>query len=346
MEHTRLGRTGLMVSRTSFGALPIQRVDFEQARTILRGAYEGGINFFDTARGYSDSEEKIGYALSDVRDEVFLATKSSGARDKVSLLERLEVSLGNMRTDHVDLLQLHNPRTLPDPDDPDSLYGGLLEARRKGMTRYIGITNHKLDNALAAARSGLYDTVQFPLSAISSDADLALVHVCREHDVGLIAMKALSGGLLTDARLAFAALRRFDNVVPIWGIQREGELAEFLALEADPPALDDDMRAAIERERTELAGDFCRGCGYCLPCQVDIPIPMAARMSLLLRRSPSARFLTPEWQEQMRRIEDCVECGQCSERCPYDLDTPALLKKNLADYYTWIEAPAAAGGSG
>jgi aryl-alcohol dehydrogenase-like predicted oxidoreductase len=313
-----------MVSRTAFGALPIQRVSFDLAKTILRGAYEGEINFFDTARGYSDSEEKIGYALSDVRDEILLATKSSGARDKASLLERLEVSLKNMRTDHVDLLQLHNPRALPDPDDPDSLYGGLLEARRKGMARYIGITNHKLDNALAAARSGLYDTVQFPLSAISSEADLALVDVCKEHDVGLIAMKAMSGGLIPSARLAFAALRQYENVVPIWGIQRESELAEFLALEADPPALDDDMRAAIEREKIELAGDFCRGCGYCLPCQVDIPIPMAARMSLLLRRSPSERLLTPEWQEQMRRIEDCIECGECSERCPYDLDAPAV----------------------
>ena len=339
MEHTRLGRTGLMVSRTAFGALPIQRVGFEQANTILRQAYEGGINFFDTARGYSDSEEKIGYALSDVRDEVFLATKSSGARDKASLLERLEVSLKNMRTDHVDILQLHNPRALPDPDDPDSLYGGLLEARRKGMARYIGISNHKLDNALAAARSGLYDTVQFPLSAIASAADLALAEVCREHDVGLIAMKAMSGGLIADARMAFAALRQYENVVPIWGIQRESELAEFLALEADPPALDDEMRAAIEREKAELAGDFCRGCGYCLPCQVDIPIPVAARMALLLRRSPSARWLTPEWQAQMRRIEDCVECGECSERCPYDLDTPTLLKKMLADYLTWVDAP-------
>ena len=338
MEQTKLGRTGMHVSRTAFGALPIQRVSFKQARTILRQAYEGGITFFDTARGYSDSEEKIGEALSSVRSEIVLATKSSGARDRASLLERLEVSLKNLRTDHVDLLQLHNPGTLPDPEDPDSLYGGLLEARRKGMARHIGITNHKLDNAIAAARSGLYDTVQFPLSAISADKDLDLVDVCRQNDVGLIAMKALSGGLLTDARLAFAALRQYENVVPIWGIQRESELAEFLALEADPPLMDDGMRAAIEREKAELSGDFCRGCGYCLPCQVEIPIPTAARMAYLLRRSPNERLLTPEWQEQMMRIEDCLECGQCSERCPYDLDTPALLKKMLQNYLAFVEA--------
>jgi predicted aldo/keto reductase-like oxidoreductase len=150
--------------------------------------------------------------------------------------------------------------------------------------------------------------------------------------VGLIAMKAMSGGLLSDARVAFAALRRFPNVVPIWGIQRTSELNEFLALEADPPALDEALKAAIERDRRELAGDFCRGCGYCLPCSVDIPINMAARITFLMRRSPTARFLEPEWQEQMKRIEDCIECGLCKERCPYELDVPALLKRQLAEY--------------
>jgi aryl-alcohol dehydrogenase-like predicted oxidoreductase len=338
METIRFGRSGLTVSRTAFGALPIQRVDFGTARTILRRAYEGGINFYDTARGYSDSEEKIAYALGDVRDDILIATKASGARDRASVMRCIETSLDKLQTDHVDILQLHNPPTWPDPDDPESAYAGLLQAQRKGMTRYIGISNHKLALALQAARSGLYDSVQFPLSAISSEQDLALADVCREHDVGLIAMKALSGGLLTDARLAFAALRQYENIVPIWGIQRESELAELLALEADPPEMDKAMRSAIERDRAELAGDFCRGCGYCLPCTVDIPINTAARIGLLLRRSPSARWLSPEWQERMKRIEDCVECGQCKERCPYGLDVPALLHKMLDDYMAFVEA--------
>ena len=338
METMRLGRTGLEISRTGFGALPIQRVDFDTARAILRKAYAGGITFFDTARGYSDSEAKLGYALADVRDEIVLATKSSGALDRTSLLERLEISLDKLRTDHVDILQLHNPSVLPDPDDPESLYAGLLEARDKGLTRFIGITNHKLDNALTAARSGLYDTVQFPLSAISSDEDLQLIDVCRQEDVGLIAMKALSGGLLTNAKLAFTALRQYENVVPIWGIQRESELDEFLALEANPPVLDDAMRAEIEEEKEALSDDFCRGCGYCLPCPADIPIPMAARMSFLLRRAPSARFLTPEWQEKMHRIEDCQECGHCRDNCPYGLDTPALLRRMLEEYDQFVAA--------
>jgi len=336
METTTLGRTGLAVTRTGFGALPIQRVDYGTAKAILRAAHAGGITFFDTARGYSDSEEKLGYALADVRDEIVIATKASGAKDRASLLVGLETSLSNLKTDHVDLLQLHNAFPLPDPDDPDSLYAGLQEAQRKGMTRFIGLTNHRIAVALEAARSGLYDTIQFPLSAISADKDLELVDVCKEHNLGLIAMKALCGGLLTNARMAFAALRRYDNVVPIWGIQRLSELEEFLALDADPPALDAEMLALIEREKAELAGDFCRGCGYCLPCPVDIPIPMAARMSFLLRRSPSERWLSPEWQAQMGRIDDCLECRQCADRCPYGLDTPNLLKKMLADYRGFV----------
>ena len=332
MERTRLGRTGLMVGRTAFGAIPIQRISFEAAKTILRRAYDAGINLFDTARGYSDSEEKLGYGLADVRDEIYFATKSSGAKDKDDLLARLEISLTNLRTDYVDILQLHNPGELPDPDDPDSLYAGLLAARQQGKTRFIGITNHRLDVALAAARSGLYDTVQFPLSALSAEKDLELIDVCAEHNVGLIAMKALSGGLLDNATIAFAGLRRYENVVPIWGIQRERELNEFLALEASPPTLDAEMLAEIERYKQELSGDFCRGCGYCLPCPANIPISRAARVTYLMRRSPIARFLTPEFQEQMRRINDCQECGHCIDNCPYELDTPALLGRQLAEY--------------
>ena len=337
MEKIRLGKTDLLVSRTAFGALPIQRVDMETARTILRKAYDGGITFFDTARGYSDSEEKLGYALSDVRQDIVLSTKSSGAKDRATLLRLLEISLKKLKTDYVDILQLHNPAIMSDPDDPNSLFAGLVEAKRKGMTRYIGLTNHRLDVALEAASSGLYDTVQFPLSAISADIDLELIDVCRENHVGLIAMKALCGGLITNARMAFAALRQYENVVPIWGIQRETELAEFLALETNPPVLDDTLRLEIEQEQAALAGDFCRGCGYCLPCPVEIPINNAARMAFLLRRSPSARWLSPDWQEQMGRIDDCLECRQCAEQCPYGLDTPVLLKKMYEDYKTFLQ---------
>jgi predicted aldo/keto reductase-like oxidoreductase len=337
METVRLGRTGLQVSRVGFGCLPIQRVSFPEAERLLRKAVDGGITFFDTARGYTDSEEKVGRALAGVRDRVVLATKIP-AVSRTEFERKLETSLRHLRTEHVDVLQLHNPREVPERDDADSAWAAAAEARKQGKCRFVGVTNHRLDVAMAAAKSDLFDTVQFPLSAISSDQDLALIHLCGEHDLGVIAMKALCGGLLTNIPAAFAFLRQFAHLVPIWGIQREEELDEFLKLAADPPALDDAMRAAIEKDRGELAGDFCRGCGYCLPCSADIPIPVAARMKFLLRRSPPDRWLTEEWREKMARIENCQACGQCAERCPYDLHPPEILRKMYEDYRSFLSA--------
>lgn len=331
MQTMTLGRTGLDVTRTSFGVLPLQRVDVDEAGRILRRAYDAGINFYDTARGYTDSEEKIGRSLSDVRNSIVIATKS-GATTRQKLVTDLETSLRNLRTDYVDLLQLHNPGKLPDPHDPDSSYAGLMEVQRKGMARFVGITSHSRERAVEAVRSGLYSTLQYPFCYLSSEQDMALIEMCREQGMGVIAMKPLSGGLLTNARAAFAFLRQYDNLVPIWGIQRMNELEEFLQLDANPPALDDAIVAVIERDRCELSHQFCRACGYCLPCSAEIPIPMAARMGLLLRRMPYQQFLTDQWRDNMRRITDCTECGQCRERCPYGLDAPALLKKMLADY--------------
>ncbi len=331
MDKIKLGRTNLMVTRSGFGALPVQRVSFEEAKNILRKAYDNGINFFDTARAYSDSEEKIGYSLADVRSEIIIATKSH-AKDRKTLLEHLQISLKNLKTDYVDILQLHNPDILPDPNDPEGLYAGLIEAKEKGLVRFIGITNHKIKNAMDAAASGLYDTIQFPLSSLSADIDLSLIKECGERNVGLIAMKALSGGLITNAASAFSFLRQFDNVVPIWGIQRETELDEFISLEKNPPTLDESMWSIINKDRSELLGDFCRACGYCLPCPAGIEIPTAARISLLLRRAPYKDFLEDSFKEKMELINNCIECGHCKNHCPYKLDTPNLLKRELKNY--------------
>jgi len=335
MQYTTLGRTNLRVSRTSFGALPIQRVTLDEAAYLLRKAYDHDINFFDTARGYTDSEEKMGHALSAVRDQIVIASKS-GAKDAATLREHLETSLRTLRTDYIDIYQFHVPSEMFTPED--DVYQVMLQAREQGKIRFIGISCHRLDVARRAAASGLYDTVQFPMSAISSKADLQLIDDCKTHKVGLIGMKALAGGLITNARTSFAFLRQFENVVPIWGVQREWELDDVLALEADPPALDEAMWAEIERDRVALTEDFCRACGYCLPCPANIPIPMAARMKLLLRRMPYRPYLTAEWQANMARIEDCTACGHCTDNCPYSLDTPAMLKRNLDDYRAFLEA--------
>ena len=331
MDKIRLGRTGLMVTASSFGALPVQRVPMEEAKKLLRMAYDGGINYFDTANAYSDSEEKIGEALSDVRHNIIISTKS-GAKDKATLLKHIELSLRRMKTDYIDILQLHNPAELPDPEDPDSLYGGLLEAQKKGWIRFIGITNHRRTVAEQAVLSGKYDTLQFPFSSISDEGDIKLAELARDHDMGFIAMKGLAGGLLTNAAACRAYIRQFPNVVPIWGIQHMSELEEWLALEETEPVLTPELQAVIDADRKELTGGFCRGCGYCMPCPVGIEINFAARMNRLLRRSPYQRYMTEAYYQKMHRIDNCLHCNQCSAKCPYGLDTPALLQEMLADY--------------
>ena len=336
MKKIRLGKTELMVGASSFGALPIQRLSTEDACKLLRKAYELGMNYFDTAHSYTDSEEKIGLALSDVRKDIIISTKSP-AKDKKTLLEQVQMSLERMKTDYIDILQLHNPDVLPDPEDPDSTYGGLLEAKKKGWVRHIGLTNHSLARAVAAGKSGKYETIQYPFSSLATDEEVELTRLAKQEDVGFIAMKGLSGGLITNAATTFSFIKQYDNVVPIWGIQRESELLEFIEMEKNPPAYDDAMKALIEKDRRELAGNFCRGCGYCKPCPAQIDIPTMARMSLLLRRSPYQRYMTEEFREKMLVIEQCRHCGACMSRCPYHLNTPELLQENLKDYLQFYE---------
>ena len=334
MQTVRLGKTELVVSKNGFGALPIQRVGMEDATRILRLAYEGGINYFDTARFYTDSEEKIGEALSDVREKIVISTKTMRTETD-GFWRELETSLRLMRTDYIDIYQFHNPSFCPKPGDGTGLYEAMLEAKRQGIIRHIGITNHRLAVAREAVESGLYETLQFPFSYLASEKEEELVRLCEERDVGFICMKALAGGLITRSDVAYAYLADFP-VAPIWGIQREAELREFLEYNDNPPELTKERLEYIKKEREELSGEFCRGCGYCMPCPVGIEINNCARMSLMLRRAPTAMSLTSEQQAKMKRIEDCIECGQCKSRCPYGLDTPNLLKKNYEDYKTFL----------
>jgi aryl-alcohol dehydrogenase-like predicted oxidoreductase len=334
MEMIRLGRTGLTVSKNGFGALPVQRVGMEEACRILRKAYDGGINYFDTARFYTDSEEKIGEALGDVREKIIISTKTM-ATTVEGFWADLKTSLSLLKTDYVDIYQFHNPSFCPKPGDGTGLYEAMLEAKERGMIRHIGFTNHRLAVAEEAVRSGLYDTLQFPFSYLASEKEEALVRLCDELDVGFICMKALAGGLITRSDVAYAYLAQYP-VAPIWGIQRMSELDEFLSYNDNPPTLTEERLDYIAEERRELAGDFCRGCGYCMPCPVGIEINNCARMSLLLRRSPAALQLTPAVQEKMKKIESCLDCGQCKAKCPYGLDTPNLLRKNYEDYKTFL----------
>ena len=335
MERVRLGKAEITVNRNGFGALPIQRRNMEDAVKILRKAYDNGIDFFDTARAYTDSEEKIGQALSDVRGDIFIASKTM-ATDAEKMWEDLETTLENLKTDYLDLYQFHNPSYCPKPGDGTGLYEAAMKAKEKGMIRHLGITNHRLAVAKEAIGSDLYETLQFPFSYLADEKEVELVKMCKEHDMGFICMKSLAGGLINKADAAYAYLSQFDNALPIWGIQHEHELDEFLAFNDDPPKMDEEMKAFIEKERAELTGDFCRSCGYCMPCPVGIQIFQCNRMSLLLRRMPKDVWLTEKWQEEMNKIDDCIGCRQCVEKCPYGLDIPNTLKKNLEDYRTFL----------
>ena len=308
-----------------------RQISKDAAVSLVRRAYDGGMRFFDTARFYTDSEEKLGEAFAGIRGQIFLATKTAALTEE-EFWKDLEVSLGNLKTEYVDLYQFHNPPFCPRPGDGSGLYEAMRKAKEQGKVRHIGITNHRLQVAHEAIDSGLYETLQFPFCYLSTEHELELVEKCRAANMGFLAMKGLSGGLLTNSAAAYAYMSQFEHVLPIWGIQRENELDEFLSYIKNPPEMTEETRAVIEKDKEELGSDFCRACGYCMPCPVGIEINTCARMSQLIRRSPSHLQLTPEVQEKMKKVEECRHCGACKKKCPFGLDTPALLEKNYRDY--------------
>lgn len=337
MNTVRLGKTELVVNKNGFGCLPIQRITKAEAVYLLQKAFYHGINYYDTARAYSDSEEKLGEAFRYVREKIVISTKTA-AKTAEDFWKDLDESLRKLRTDYIDIYQFHTPDFCPRPGDESGLYDAMLEAKAQGKIRHIGITNHKITVANEAVASGLYETMQFPFSYLASKKELKLVEDCKEADMGFIAMKGLSGGLISNSACAYAFMDQpqFAHVAPIWGMQRERELDEFLAHGECPPVLDEKLQAIIDYDVKQLSGDFCRGCGYCMPCPAGIEINNCARMSLMLRRAPQAGWLSKEWQEKMAKIENCLHCNACMKKCPYELNTPELLAKNYEDYKTFF----------
>lgn len=337
MNTVRLGKTELVVNKNGFGCLPIQRITKAEAVYLLQKAFYHGINYYDTARAYSDSEEKLGEAFRYVREKIVISTKTA-AKTAEDFWKDLDESLRKLRTDYIDIYQFHTPDFCPRPGDESGLYDAMLEAKAQGKIRHIGITNHKITVANEAVASGLYETMQFPFSYLASKKELKLVEDCKEADMGFIAMKGLSGGLISNSACAYAFMNQpqFAHVAPIWGMQRERELDEFLAHGECPPVLDEELQAIIDYDVKQLSGDFCRGCGYCMPCPAGIEINNCARMSLMLRRAPQAGWLSKEWQEKMAKIENCLHCNACMKKCPYELNTPELLAKNYEDYKTFF----------
>lgn len=339
MKNITLGGTGITAPQNGFGALPIQRISDEAAVELLREAYRGGMRFFDTARAYTDSEKKLGLAFGpgsgegggSIRDDIIIASKTAASTPE-EFRKDLETSLSLLKTDHIDIYQFHMVQQCWRPGDGTGMYECMQEAKAQGKIRHIGVTAHKLEVAKECVHSGLYETMQFPFSYLSSEKELELVRMCEDAGMGFIAMKSLAGGLIHNSEAAMAYVSQFDSVMPIWGIQRGKELEEWLAFFDRDAELTPELIQVIEADRRELSGDFCRGCGYCMPCTVGIEINQCARIGLMIRRAPAGPWLSEEYQKKMEMINDCIDCGLCRSRCPYELDTPSLLRRNLEDY--------------
>ena len=331
MKQITLGKTGIVTPQNAFGALPIQRISKAEAVHLLRKAYDGGMTYFDTARAYSDSEEKLGEAFKGMRDKITIASKTM-ARNPKDFWDQLETSLRTLGTDHIDVFQFHCVPQCYRPDDGTGMYECMVKAKEQGKILHIGITAHLLNVAFEIVESELYETLQYPFSYLATDREKELVQACGDAGMGFICMKGLAGGLINRSDVAMAFMNEYDNIVPIWGVQREHELDEFLSYMNNTPVMTDEIAGFIAKEKEELSGEFCRGCGYCMPCPMGIEINSCARMSLMIRRAPTAAWTTEHWQEEMEKIDTCIECRQCASKCPYGLDTPNLLKRNLEDY--------------
>lgn len=328
MKRRTLGRSGLEVSVVGFGGIPIQGVSFDEAERIVHAALDAGIDFIDSARGYTDSEQKIGRALAGRRDRVTLASKAM-SRDAAGMTAELEASLRDLGTDHLDLYQLHalgSAEQLAQVLGPDGAWTALDRARRAGKVRCIGVTGHSRPVLEQAVASGAFDTVQLPFNPLETDWLGDVIPAARAHDVGIIGMKPVAGGALAGLALPslrFALDRGVDVVIP--GFDKARQVAENAAAGTDFRAPDAAELAAFEREKERWRGHFCRRCGYCKPCPNGLEIPL-----LLLIEAYYTRYELRDWAlARLAPLEqqyaDCAACGECVERCPYDLPVPDLM---------------------
>ncbi len=333
MEYVTLGKTGLRVSRMGLGGIPIQRVDAEAAKKLLDAVEAAGINYIDSARGYSVSEERIGLAIEGRREKFVLATKTM-SRDREGMARDIETSLKNFRTDYIDLYQVHNPslEQLEQVCAPGGALEALLEAREAGKIGHIGLTAHKPEVFRRALELPWVETVMFPYNLVENQGT-ELMERARELNVGFINMKSLAGGAIEDARLALRFAAANPNVsVVLPGMYSPEEVAQNAAAVADASPLTEEELAKAEALRRELGASFCRRCGYCAPCTVNIDIPNNFIFHGYLSRYGLADWARGRYDALAAHASDCVACGACEERCPYQLPIREMLKRVAADF--------------
>ena len=335
MEKIRLGKTGMMVSRLGFGGIPIQRLSEDGAVAVVRECIDLGINYIDTANGYTTSEERIGKAIAGRRDGLILATKTH-ARDRGGIERDLGLSLTRLGVDAIDLYQFHQVgdfKSLEMVLDPDGPMAVLEEAKRSGKIKHIGITSHSMDVAKEAVKSDRFETIMFPFNFITTEAADELLLLAREHDVGFIAMKPLGGGMLGNATLAFKYLLEYPDVVPIPGIEKASEMEEIVRIIEGSREMTEAEAQEMARLRDELGTRFCRRCDYCQPCTEEIAISTVMISDSFRKRFPPERFFTGRIDDAMEKAAGCSECGDCEERCPYELP----IREILAERVEWYE---------
>lgn len=333
MEYRKLGKTDLMISEVGFGCIPIIRLSSKDATEVLSHAFDRGINFFDTANAYRDSEQKIGAALRGHRDKMVLATKT-GKRDAAGTVEHIENSLRMLQTDYIDLYQLHQVSKKEDWDAitaPGGAMETVIKAKKQGKIRHIGITSHSYEMALQLIKTGLFATIMFPFSFIEDSALGEMLSLTQEQEMGFLAMKPFGGGVIDNAELAFKFLRQYPRVTPIPGFDSVKYIDEVQSFYEQPNIVSKEDTALMEKYRNDLGKQFCRRCEYCQPCPNGVMITPAMGYPIVAKRmsySVSVEFS----KSAMDSVTKCVSCGKCIKRCPYELPIPAILQKNFEMY--------------
>jgi len=331
MDKIRLGKTNLMVSNISIGTVPLQRLNFGDSVELLQNCHAAGINFFDTSDNYGDTDAKLGAALANTG--AIIATKISQT-DYDGAKAGIAKSLKNLGRAAIDLIQLHNPKNIAPP-----ALKAAQEAKEAGLVRHIGFTTHNLEIAIAAANSGLFDTIQYPLNFLSSAAEEGLIALCAARDIGLIAMKPFGGGIIKYPALAFAFFAARPTIVPIYGIQTRAELAALLALSAAPPdPANPDFAAYYAAQRDQMAAEFCRGCELChMACPAKINISQTGRLASFFDRNPPAKYLADrQFFDMIENTHNCQNCGKCAEACPHKSDMRRAMahsRRVFAEYW-------------